>query len=199
MDFSQDHCQRDTSTLVSHLCYYFSLQDPHEEGEQQNFQIDFQHLQFQHPWWWHPPGERHSGVSNKTAVSGCACHPCVSVLLRSLWQKNPKASSSSAAAPQVSFLSPPPAPSLRLKLNSSLKILELKNKNSPKSNLKFRFDKLSHSAAVSLSTIMWNDIKLILWIAIIMKSFLNHDTFTGNNHSDSLMLFHLSLIFHVFQ
>lgn len=110
---------------------------------------------------------------------------CVSVLLRSLWRKNPKASSPSAAAPQVSLL-PPHGFSFFRPLHSDLNytlffFLELKNKNSPRSNLKFRFDKLSHWAAVSLSTITWKDIKLILWIVIIRKSFLNHDTFTGNN------------------
>lgn len=174
MDFSQDHFYYDTSTLVNH----FFVQDPHEEGEQQNFQINFQHLQFQHPWWWHPPGERHSGVPNKTGFPVVPVTPYVSVLLRSLWQKNPKASSLSAAAQQVGLL---PATThflifrpIHSDLNESLffLILELKNKNSPRSNLKFRFDKLSHSAAVSLSTIMWKDIKLILLIIIIMKSLL---------------------------
>lgn len=42
---------------------------------------------------------------------------------------------------------------VRVRINCTFSFLlpELKNKNSPRSNLKFRFDKLSHSAAVSLS------------------------------------------------
>ena len=43
---------------------------------------------------------------------------------------------------------------VRINCTFSFLLPELKNKNSPRSNLKFRFDKLSHSAAVSLSVTM---------------------------------------------
>lgn len=75
------------------------------------------------------------------------------------WRQKVKVLWRSVAVPQVSVR-------LRLLSFQSLEIFfkhvfyslffhfsELKNKNSPRSNLKFRFDKLSHSAAVSPS--MW--------------------------------------------
>lgn len=68
-----------TSTHLSRLCCYFSLQDPHKEGKQQNFQIDFQQLQFQCPWRWHPPGEGHSAVSERRCLSYVCKPSCLSL------------------------------------------------------------------------------------------------------------------------